>query len=278
MQPTVGKMLSRLLMSYYRGPDHPMKLRLWGWFRRVTGAPRLTIPYADGGWIIVDDRCLVQWHVLRAGFAETEVWEALAASFDRDEIFWDIGAHIGVFTIRALLDHRIGQIHAFEPDPLNRERLGENVALNPGSDRCTIHPHALGSRAQRVKLFHGPATNTGLSSLRYPVGAETFKVECETADRLVFLKGLLPPTLMKVDTEGWESHVFQGAQRLLSERPPKAIVFEAECDDSGNVLDPTLIDMIRGFDYETRRIQRPSGEINRRENFLAVRRDLRLGR
>lgn len=42
MPKVLGKKISRVLLAYYRGPDHPMKLRLWGWFRQLTRYPRLT--------------------------------------------------------------------------------------------------------------------------------------------------------------------------------------------------------------------------------------------
>ena len=50
MKP-LSKKFSAFLQSYYKGPDHPMKGRLWRWFRRLSGHSRMTIPYGAGGWI-----------------------------------------------------------------------------------------------------------------------------------------------------------------------------------------------------------------------------------
>ena len=263
----LGKRVSAILAAYYLGPDHPMKLRFFGKMRRATRYARLVVRYADIGWLSVDERDWVQRQVLATGFYEGEVWEALSKFAARSEVVWDVGAHVGSFAVRAMLDGRVREVHAFEPDPLNREGLMLNLALNNG--QCVVHPYALSSRHEITRLYHGPFANTGLSSLAAPVSTEAFDVECRTIDDLVFLQGVCPPTLLKMDVEGWEHHVLQGASRLLSEKPPKAIVFEAECDESGRPLRTSMIDDLRKTGYRVRRIDRPYGSIESRENYLA---------
>lgn len=46
-----------------------------------------------------------------------------------------------------------------------------------------------------------------------------------TADSLVFERGFLPPTIVKIDTEGHEPRVFSGMTRIISEFQP-IIFFE----------------------------------------------------
>src|SRR5262245_25797413 len=114
---------SRLLWTYHEGPDHPTKLRLWGWARRMSRHALLTVPYGNGGVIALDERDWLQREVLTRGFYEPEVWEALFAFASGSEVLWDIGAHVGTFTIRGLLDSRVACVHAFEPDPESNESL-----------------------------------------------------------------------------------------------------------------------------------------------------------
>lgn len=268
MPRILGKRLSALLRAYYRGPDHPMKLRLWGWLRQWTGHPRLTIPYANGGWITVDERDYLQRNVFITGAYEPEVWEALATFATSHEIVWDVGAHIGSFTIRAMLDPRVQEVHAFEPDPIHVKVLTANRTINKG--RCTIHPIALGSQRETRVLHHGPRENTGLSSLAAPVSQVRFEVTCQTADALVFERRVTPPTLLKIDAEDWEFYVLQGAKRLLTECPPKAMVVESQCDGSAQILNDPLTQDLRTKGYLLRWIKRPSGALEVRENYLAV--------
>ncbi len=248
-----------------------MKLRIWGWFRRALGYPRLTIPYARGGWIAVDERDFLEGQIFATGHFEREVWEALSAFATGDEVVWDVGAHIGSFAITALLDRRVKEVHAFEPDPVSADILAFNLRLNRG--RHYLHRLALGSQRETRTLYRGPVANTGLSTLVPDAagGREAFPVECWPADDLIVEKGLSPPTLMKVDVEGWEPEVFLGAKRLLVAAPPKAIVFEAVRDASGGVAERQLVSELEGSGYDVRPIRRPGGVVDSRENFIAVR-------
>lgn len=245
-----------------------MRIRFWGWLRRAQRYARLTIPYAGKGWITVDERCYVQRQILTQGSYEPEVWETLAAHADREETVWDVGAHIGSFSIRALRDDRVKAVHAFEPDPDLGEVLRFNLALNPGCS--AVHPYALSGRSGTRSFFKGFPGNTGVASLspRYQ-GMEPLRVCCRTVDELV-AEGVPPPTLMKIDVEGEEAEVLRGARRLLKEHPPKALVVEAECDREGRLQEPVLEGILSEAGYRLERIGRPSGIVDERENYLAI--------
>ena len=247
-----------------------MKQRLLGWLRRCF---RFTVPYAEGGWILLDRNDYLQKEIFQKGAYEREVWDSLAQHASAGETVWDVGAHIGSFALRAMRDSRIAQVHAFEPDPVHRRSLIRNLALNSGN--CTVHPVALGEWAETRLLCHGPAANTGLSSLIVKTSSRFFPVEVVSLDELVFEKGMPPPTLMKIDVDDWERRVLDGAVRLLKSSPPKAIVFEEACDGEGRIHDPYAQALLENFNYRIQWIRRPHGEVQRRENFLAV---LRTGR
>lgn len=217
----------------------------------------------------MDERDWLQREIFVTGAYEPEVWAALSSFLTADEVMWDVGAHVGSFAIRALVDPRVREVHAFEPDPVHADVLAINLALNKG--QYTIHRFALSGRRERARLYHGPPANTGLSSLAAQpnLNGESFEVDCRTADELVF-EGLAPPTLMKIDVEGWESEVLYGAVRLLSESPPKAIVFEAEYMEGDEIRDRSLARWLESLGWNIRHIKRPSGLVEERENFIAV--------
>lgn len=272
MPRTIGRKASKLLRAYYLGPDHPMKIRFWGWFRRLTRYPRLTLPYADGGWITVDERDVVSRFVMEDGGYEPEVWDALAAFARRDEVVWDVGGNIGTVSIRAVRDPRVRMVHAFEPDPANADVLEHNLALN--GSRFRVHRVALHSRTETLHLNVAPDANRGLSSLaRATSTGRTTAVQGVTVDDLVFERGVDAPTLMKMDVEDWEIHVVRGARRLLAERPPRAIVLESESDASGAMVDVELRGLLEAAGYRVERLARPDATIESRENYLAVRRE-----
>jgi FkbM family methyltransferase len=265
----LGRNASRILRAYFLGPNHPMKMRFWGLLMNLLGKPRLTIPYAGLGWITLDQDDWLQRLIVSGKPYEIEVWQALAEFADSCETVWDVGAHVGTFAVRALADSRIQEVHVFEPDPINAEILTYNLVLNQGCYR--IHRFALGDCFGKVKLFHAELPNTGRSSLEERVGTREFEIESRTIDGLVFEEGVPSPTLLKIDVEGWECRVIQGGKRLLQERPPKALVIEGTSGPRGELTDHALREMLVGLGYAIRWIRRPTGEIQSRENYLAVR-------
>jgi FkbM family methyltransferase len=277
VQSAIGKRLSRILVAYYRAPDHPMKVRLWRYVRRALGYRPLTLPYGQTGWMTIDERDWVQLSILSRGTYEPEVWEAVVSRATGDEVVWDVGAHIGTFALRAAQDARIRSVCAFEPDPLTLNVLSRNLALS--RSRATVHAVALSDCNERRTFVHGPATNTGMSTLG-PTGSTgmtdhvplaTFEVSCRTADDVIANAEAPTPSLMKIDVEGWEYHVLNGAQQLLRSPTLKAIAFEAASDIQCDIEDARLKDLLSRNSYRVEHIPRREGERRGVENYLAAR-------
>jgi FkbM family methyltransferase len=277
----INKPISRILSAYYRGPDHPLKLRLWRYMRQWSGYSPLTIPYADGCWITIDERDWLQSAIFTSGAYEPEVWDALAHYATGDEVVWDVGANVGSFALKAARDSRVRSVYAFEPDPLTLKTLTANLALN--GNPAIVYPLALSDTPDRRQLIHGPASNTGMSTLS-PTSSTgmtqhvsdertqlpTFDVSCRTADELIAEGSAEPPSLMKVDVEGWEYHVFNGAQQLLQSQRLRAIAFEGGSDTTGRLTDDRVEDSLSRYGYCISHIRRPDGELRGVENYLAV--------
>src|SRR5262249_54171691 len=96
------------------------------------------------------------------------------------------------------------------------------------------------------------------------------EVACHTADELIQTGRAPAPTLMKIDVEGWELHVLNGARQLLGSARLKAIVIEAASDPTGTLIDARVADLLRDHGYRTTRIHRPEGQVRGVENYLAV--------
>jgi FkbM family methyltransferase len=270
----VGKPLSSLLRRYYRSGDHLSKVRIWNLIRKFQNHARLTIRYGESGWLTVDERCFLQRNILRSGFYEREVYESLLACAAEREVIWDIGANIGSFAVLARQHRGVDRLVCVEPDALNREILNINLSLNKGAQYhvCAL---ALSDRPERRRLWLAPPSNRGMSRLTTEVdAADVDYVTCETLDRLVFDQKLPPPTLLKIDVEGWEYQVLLGASRLMRTSPPTAIVFETRCTDGGEIVDSRIPEFLAAFGYRVWRLERPVASVDAMENFIATRRRL----
>jgi FkbM family methyltransferase len=138
----------------------------------------------------------------------------------------DVGANIGVFTLALARLCPGGRIFAFEPSPSTFRFLSENI----NSHACTTVvavPLALADHDGKV-LFHdvsffeaGSFTVPDGSPLTSEViGSDLRSVACEKLDTFVQRAGLKRVDFIKIDVEGSELSVLEGAGETLTHFHP----------------------------------------------------------
>lgn len=144
-------------------------------------------------------------------------------------VAFDVGANIGLFTC-ALAGFGAYQVHAFEPIPQTFSRLQMNVRDNGLLGSCVLNCLAVGASRDLVefrfdersaatsRIVTGAETRASLSS-RQSVAVISLDEYCE-------LKGVEHIDFLKIDVEGMEPYVLQGAQQLLVERRVASILIE----------------------------------------------------
>jgi FkbM family methyltransferase len=132
----------------------------------------------------------------------------------------DIGANIGYHALRwAQHVGPDGMIFAFEPVPPNYEALLTNLALNPG---LAVEPHqlALGDGAATLALSSDrPGITSGSYSAKN-TNAGGFEVRQQTLDEWAADRDLSRLRLVKLDVEGWEAKVLEGATTTIRHHRP----------------------------------------------------------
>lgn len=130
----------------------------------------------------------------------------------------DAGANIGVIT--GQLADKVGpagRVHAFEPLPRNIARL-ERLREENGLSQVTVHPVALGAVAGTAELrLPGVGGGAYASFTASWIDEGRLEVDVRTVDGE--LDGAAP-SLMKIDVEGFEYQVLQGACQTLAEHRP----------------------------------------------------------
>ena len=66
--------------------------------------------------------------------------------FDPEDIFLDIGANIGLYSLWATVSRHV-QCYAFEPESLNYSILTRNIIYNDPGDRLIAYPAAIGDKS-----------------------------------------------------------------------------------------------------------------------------------
>ncbi len=144
------------------------------------------------------------------------------ALLDMDEVFWDIGANIGYFSLIAATALRnSGQILAFEPGHLAYERLLDNISLNSFTNIETYNLAVAEAEGEAVLYLSADIADSSASlyhSGKEPGGRQVCKTV--SLDKFLVEQGLRPPDFLKIDVEGAELAVLQGAQNLIGEYTP----------------------------------------------------------
>jgi FkbM family methyltransferase len=169
--------------------------------------------------------------VLREGFYESEVFEALRSGFAPGAVFWDIGAYFGLQSVSAALAEPAMQVHCFEPSPTILARLQAHAELNGVRLRCWSV--ALGETDGPGTLQINASGNPGMTTLIPAAGARfdtTLPVRVARAETLIRTGAVPAPTLIKLDVEGGESAVLAGFGDLLHAPGLRAVVFETRAD------------------------------------------------
>jgi FkbM family methyltransferase len=157
-------------------------------------------------------------------------WDAPLAdwirSFSRGDVFFDIGANTGSFSLIAGALHREDvPVFAFEPGFESFEALVRNVIANRLSGVITPLPVALADRTTIERFnYHNLGAGSAMHALGPPVDykhnpfepAATQQVMTFSLDEVVELFRLPRPTRIKLDVDGTESRVIAGATRTLA--------------------------------------------------------------
>lgn len=142
------------------------------------------------------------------------------------EVFWDVGANIGYFTLLAARSLKnTGQVVAFEPGQAAFSRLLANISLNPFTNIAT-YQIALADREGEGVLYCQPRIADGRANLFRPGSGqrEGERVAVATLDGWRERHRLVCPDFIKMDVEGAELAVLQGAQKTLTCSTPMLLV------------------------------------------------------
>ena len=167
-----------------------------------------------GGWHLPDhEKHLIEWmaHPKNAGNLESgrvmyqaKKQRAAIGHCKQFRVAVDIGAHCGLWAF--YLAEKFATVHAFEPVAAHRECFGVNVT----APNVMLHGCALGPKAGSVSMF----TENGSSGNSHVSGDGD--IEMWTLDSFK----LEDVDFVKMDTEGFELYILQGAGETLARCKP----------------------------------------------------------
>lgn len=173
------------------------------------------------------------------------------------DVFVDVGANIGLFTLIAA--KRVGpegKVFAFEPTAKTFGRLVDNVRLNLLSNvECLkLALSDSSGHLQLSALGNGYDAWNSLSTVALPEVLETELVEVIDWDQFVVSRDLGggSVTMMKIDVEGWESRVLEGGKGFFagSDAPVLQVEFTDAAAEAAGSSCHALYERLRSYGYE----------------------------
>jgi FkbM family methyltransferase len=170
--------------------------------------------------------------------------EWIHACIRAGDILYDIGANVGAYSLVAAKQPGGGaRVFAFEASYPNVASLYANIALNDAADRITPMPVALAGRTA-MSVFHLRDPQPGGARHVLDVGASNEDpggspqpVMMFRLDDLVESFGLPQPNHIKLDVDGGELDVLQGAARTLASPSLRSLLIEVSTDLSSAVIE-----------------------------------------
>jgi FkbM family methyltransferase len=187
---------------------------LWRRLRRLVAAEPFGVYRYFGVPMLLNPENFTDRQIVYFRDCERRQIEALTARLSEQgcDLFLDIGAHKGLYSL--IVDHKrlARRIVAFEPDLRNWRNLQANLLLNDAGERIEVFAKAVAARSGPVSFAYASSDKTGRSRV---VDADTGRtVEAIALDDILDNRGL--HLAAKIDVEGYQLEVLRGMQGLLT--------------------------------------------------------------
>ncbi len=202
--------------------------------------PRLdfnsTISHIRGynGKLKYDPNSYIGRYLYYRGIFEEQLIAQMARQLRPGMTVVDVGANIGLHTVVAAgIVGNTGRVISVEPQSRVREALTENVELNH-LQNVTIVATGLGRSPQKSQIFHVNPANDGQATLRPDAHRRdrctAEEIDIRTLENVLQEQGVSKVDVLKIDVEGSEMDVLEGASNWLDSNRPGCIF--VECIDA----------------------------------------------
>ncbi len=174
---------------------------------------------------------------------------------DKNTVFLDIGANIGAYSLM-LLD-KVKTVYAFEAHPLTARYCKMNFLLNNISESHVLELAV--SDNDSPKYFSNSFDACPINSI-VQSSENAITVKATTLDQFIQAQSFAEDVsfILKIDVEGFEHEVFNGAKSFLNNKMVKAIIFETFSSQM-----PQVLSLLHDHGFKTKKV----GD----NNMLAIR-------
>ena len=184
---------------------------------------------------------LTDWRIETFFTKEPETLEWIDNFEKKDKIiFWDIGANIGLYSIYSVLRNENVSTISFEPSTSNLRVLSRNISINNLENKIKILSAPLSNKENQFltmnegNFIEGGALNT--FGENYDFAGELFDSKMKYKILGTTIKNLLDnnileiPNYIKIDVDGIEHLILEGAGKYLKDKKIKSLSIEINED------------------------------------------------
>ena len=162
-------------------------------------------------------------------------------NFNNDNIiFWDIGSNIGLFSIYASIKHKKIKVYSFERSTSNLRVLSRNISINNLQEKIIINQFPLTLKQNTYQILKETRFQEGCASNSFGEDfgfdgnkiyeKNSYKVFGNNINNLIENKILEIPDYIKIDVDGIEHLILEGADKYLNSDKIKSISVELNED------------------------------------------------
>ncbi|MFI4891958.1 MAG: FkbM family methyltransferase [Phycisphaerales bacterium JB058] len=171
-------------------------------------------------------------------------------TFEAGEVFWDIGANVGVYSLYAARAGKVSRTLAFEPSPWNFAALVRSTHLNNWGDR--IWPYCLAiSDETKLDTLHMKNAYFGSAQCSFGERVNQWGGELDVAfeqasigfsvDAFIVTFNPPFPNRIKIDVDGLDGAIARGMTRTVRDERVRSVLIEIDRARTGELEEVTRI-------------------------------------
>ena len=178
---------------------------------------------------------LVKWRLDTFLEKEPETIEWINNFDKKNIIFWDIGSNIGQYSVYCAIKHKKSKIISFEPSSGNLRILSRNISENKLTNQIKILSIPLTKHRNKFSIFEESSFLEGAAHNNFSIQKNKnsnkkirYEIFGTNINYLLKEKILEIPNYIKIDVDGIESWILEGAGKFLNNNKIKEILIEQD--------------------------------------------------
>jgi FkbM family methyltransferase len=177
-------------------------------------------------------------------------------SFESNSVFWDVGANVGIYALYAGLSGK-SEVVAFEPTASTFATLIDNINENNLTDIVRGYPIAV-AEALSLDMLNMENATSGSVSHSFGDTPTFIGRELETQvrqstmgysiDSLIETFGFAPPDYVKIDVDGIEPRIIEGAGKTFSSGGVREVLIEVE-GEPRSTSNLAMFETMKGYGF-----------------------------